>query len=117
MTYRGSEPGYQSRDAIPQFGGYQGLGGRYGVGIAADQVAGSRRADGEGLSDHLGDAFRLTHETGKRLEQRLDPVVPGLVVRPGMVGDVFPKLLPDCLLYTSDAADDLLCVDLGGRRI
>ena len=24
---------------------------------------------------------------------------------------------PDCLLYTSDAADDLLCVDLGGRRI
>src|SRR5665213_2869786 len=29
-------------------------------------------------------------------------------------------LLPSsltCLLYTSDAADDLLCVDLGGRRI
>src|SRR5659263_776937 len=27
-------------------------------------------------------------------------------------------LLPGfCLLYTSDAADDLLCVDLGGRRI
>ena len=25
-----------------------------------------------------------------------------------------PKL---CLLYTSDAADDLLCVDLGGRRL
>ena len=23
----------------------------------------------------------------------------------------------DCLLYTSDAADDLLCVDLGCRRI
>ncbi|CUX70510.1 hypothetical protein BN3590_03988 [Clostridium sp. C105KSO15] len=29
------------------------------------------------------------------------------------------KLYKDyiCLLYTSDAADDLLCVDLGGRRI
>ena len=26
-------------------------------------------------------------------------------------------LLGDCLLYTSDAADDLLCVGLGGRRI
>ena len=26
-------------------------------------------------------------------------------------------LANDCLLYTSDAADDLLCVDLGGRRI
>mgnify|MGYP007068841177 CR=1 FL=1 len=25
--------------------------------------------------------------------------------------------LGPCLLYTSDAADDLLCVDLGGRRI
>src|SRR5450756_3258773 len=25
--------------------------------------------------------------------------------------------LQGCLLYTSDAADDLLCVDLGGRRI
>ena len=24
--------------------------------------------------------------------------------------------LLSCLLYTSDAADDLLCVDLGGRR-
>src|SRR5450756_761519 len=26
-------------------------------------------------------------------------------------------LLTSALLYTSDAADDLLCVDLGGRRI
>src|SRR5450756_231995 len=30
----------------------------------------------------------------------------------GQVGHVHA-----CLLYTSDAADDLLCVDLGGRRI
>src|SRR5450756_2637351 len=31
-----------------------------------------------------------------------------------------PDLKPiasSCLLYTSDAADDLLCVDLGGHRI
>src|SRR5450756_2282824 len=28
-----------------------------------------------------------------------------------------PSQYGDCLLYTSDAADDLLCVDLGGRRI
>ena len=28
------------------------------------------------------------------------------------------SMLPiTCLLYTSDAADDLLCVDLGGRRV
>src|SRR5450756_1710058 len=31
--------------------------------------------------------------------------------------DVLAGLFGDCLLYTSDAADDLLCVDLGGRRI
>eukprot|EP01015_Nassula_variabilis_P023367 TRINITY_DN436_c0_g1_i8.p1 TRINITY_DN436_c0_g1~~TRINITY_DN436_c0_g1_i8.p1 ORF type:complete len:246 (+),score=48.11 TRINITY_DN436_c0_g1_i8:97-834(+) len=33
---------------------------------------------------------------------------------------VYEDLTPEnviCLLYTSDAADDLLCVDLGGRRI
>ena len=28
-----------------------------------------------------------------------------------------PENYQVCLLYTSDAADDLLCVDLGGRRI
>ena len=27
------------------------------------------------------------------------------------------QVVSGCLLYTSDAADDLLCVDLGGRRI
>ena len=27
------------------------------------------------------------------------------------------RVVGHCLLYTSDAADDLLCVDLGGRRI
>ena len=31
-----------------------------------------------------------------------------------LAGDADPAV---CLLYTSDAADDLLCVDLGGRRL
>ena len=31
--------------------------------------------------------------------------------------EVHPRDPMYCLLYTSDAADDLLCVDLGGRRI
>ena len=39
----------------------------------------------------------------------------------GDVGDVDAAVgaagQPPCLLYTSDAADDLLCVDLGRRRI
>ena len=29
----------------------------------------------------------------------------------------FFLLFAGCLLYTSDAADDMQCVDLGGRRI
>ena len=35
----------------------------------------------------------------------------------GSYGNERPVLSGGCLLYTSDAADDLLCVDLGGRRI
>ena len=36
-----------------------------------------------------------------------------------LVFDLLQQLsrIKTCLLYTSDAADDLLCVDLGGRRI
>eukprot|EP00825_Cyclidium_porcatum_P033567 TRINITY_DN3555_c0_g1_i1.p3 TRINITY_DN3555_c0_g1~~TRINITY_DN3555_c0_g1_i1.p3 ORF type:complete len:109 (-),score=6.24 TRINITY_DN3555_c0_g1_i1:109-435(-) len=32
------------------------------------------------------------------------------------IGPMYSALIP-CLLYTSDAADDMQCVDLGGRRI
>src|SRR5450756_3175036 len=41
------------------------------------------------------------------------------LVEKGAVAGFLERLGPfrDCLLYTSDAADDLLCVDLGGRRI
>ena len=58
-----------------------------------------------------------------------DRVVGGLVVERDVVDvDLDPARGTDqlervgddvqvCLLYTSDAADDLLCVDLGGRRI
>src|SRR5450756_3111930 len=40
--------------------------------------------------------------------------------RPVAMARIFARssaLSRTCLLYTSDAADDLLCVDLGGRRI
>ena len=36
---------------------------------------------------------------------------------PASVGFGRANNFDTCLLYTSDAADDLLCVDLGGRRI
>ena len=50
--------------------------------------------------DHGGE-----HDGGDRCRER-DDDGPFRALRPLI-----------CLLYTSDAADDLLCVDLGGRRI
>ena len=48
----------------------------------------------------------------------------GSPVQAGLINDEILRLkalhkkpVYACLLYTSDAADDLLCVDLGGRRI
>src|SRR5450756_3240426 len=35
----------------------------------------------------------------------------------GSMGQTVETPYKTCLLYTSDAADELLCVDLGGRRI
>src|SRR5450756_756623 len=35
---------------------------------------------------------------------------------PGIKRALVSEFALSCLLYTSDAADDLLCVDLGGRR-
>ena len=43
----------------------------------------------------------------------LDPDYRDAATRLGELIDLAVR----CLLYTSDAADDLLCVDLGGRRI
>ena len=45
-----------------------------------------------------------------------DPVIVDSVSPGDGVTDVYSQYSP-CLLYTSDAADDQLCVDLVGRRI
>ena len=63
----------------------------------------------------LGDVY-------KRQQHNLTSKVAGgsFLERPHrLTADVAQSDLPkprDCLLYTSDAADDLPCVDLGGRR-
>src|SRR5450756_1334245 len=48
-----------------------------------------------------------------------DPFTPKFTEGPCAlkIGDDWLIYFDACLLYTSDAADDLLCVDLGGRRI
>ena len=60
-------------------------------------------------------------EKASRLLVRARPTAVNLAWAVGRVVESV-KDVPDstlyssCLLYTSDAADDLLCVDLGGRR-
>ena len=46
--------------------------------------------------------------------ERFQPLPPA---RPPKIDAAEQREQTNCLLYTSDAADDLLCVDLGGRRI
>src|SRR5450756_1065546 len=47
----------------------------------------------------------------------LDGLAAGVVAIGSLAFAGYAYILTVCLLYTSDAADDLLCVDLGGRRI
>ncbi|CUX65283.1 8-oxoguanine deaminase [Clostridium sp. C105KSO15] len=51
--------------------------------------------------------------------ERADRVMVGgrWLVEDGAITGLDVEALTACLLYTSDAADDLLCGDLGGRRI
>src|SRR5665213_2407050 len=58
------------------------------------------------------DPERDTEAAMKDYLSSFDPHLKGLTGNPEQVAKVI-----SCLLYTSDAADDLLCVDLGGRRI
>src|SRR5450756_743822 len=71
-------------------------------------------------------------ESGNRFKtKRLSTTILSFLLQVGLIGililipliytDALPKTqlmtFLVCLLYTSDAADDLLCVDLDGRRI
>ena len=64
----------------------------------------------------LGDVYKRQAELGAELLNIKSKDV--LVASTGVIGVYMPmERIEACLLYTSDAADDLLCVDLGGRRI
>src|SRR5450756_679247 len=80
------------------------------------------------LFDYLGDSFGLRdvdrvagcYFCGRRMRARIHRAFEVRIDRTvvlrhyGKARLGFPGR--SCLLYTSDAADDLLCVDLGGRR-
>ena len=64
----------------------------------------------------LGDVYKrqlVSHRQGTRPHQERQQAMANETVFKRL--DCNP--IVTCLLYTSDAADDLLCVDLGGRRI
>ena len=46
-----------------------------------------------------------------------NPPHPGEIIRDLCIDPLGLTVTKACLLYTSDAADDLPCVELGGRRI
>src|SRR5659263_182732 len=72
---------------------------------------------------NIGEASLLMGDAAQALsfELEAEELIPELVGESRYAIDVYYNLAEaqsrNCLLYTSDAADDLLCVDLGGRRI
>mgnify|MGYP007112063314 CR=1 FL=1 len=64
----------------------------------------------------LGDVYKRQVVDVGALDELALPLGQAAKLRP-QVGAEGVGPLHACLLYTSDAADDLRCVDLGGRRI
>src|SRR5450756_2255399 len=83
----------------------------HGKGVTKE-VGGDDRPTGPGLDDGLGPLLVL----GIHLLLKVVVHEGALLEAAWHLSGSYQRFLP-CLLYTSDAADDLLCVDLGGRRI
>src|SRR5450756_2097351 len=83
---------------------------------AVDHLMIARQRQADGVDDC--DAAALPHRleldrihAENRYLRRIEDWGDGFATQASQVADG-----ERCLLYTSDAADDLLCVDLGGRR-
>src|SRR5450756_1019869 len=90
----------------------------WGTATSAHQIEGSPTADGAGRSIW----HRFSHTPGNTwLDQTGDIACDhyrrykdDVAIMAELGANAYRFSI--CLLYTSDAADDLLCVDLGGRR-
>ena len=81
------------------------------------------------VSTHFTEPFKEPIEYGRYVARLANMLSDGVIIQrlkdlqlgrrstPERIHkSVLKPTLNGCLLYTSDAADDLLCVDLGGRR-
>src|SRR5665811_2470143 len=91
-----------------------------------DELAGRVAGEGESESPDDGDLGRHLHQDPAPVVGEIDLRLPALAEEAAGPDDGlhdddghFRPVGPPhhCLLYTSDAADDLTRVDLGGRRI
>mgnify|MGYP003381616289 CR=1 FL=1 len=64
----------------------------------------------------LGDVYKRQAYRSPRNNNRLT-IIDGHLRQGVAPNTLWPVLILDCLLYTSDAADERSSVDLGGRRI
>ena len=94
--------------------GHSDLGRDIGIDSIGD---GGQGDDVPDASDSVQDTEYLD-QSGDPGEDVPDPTDAGDSTEPDQIRQPSPHgRVQVCLLYTSDAADDLLCVDLGGRRI
>ena len=61
--------------------------------------------------------FATSQEAWEKLNEGFLRLEPALFGKGAMANSGVAVVYNVCLLYTSDAADDLLCVELGGCRI
>ena len=69
------------------------------------------------LRSLVGSEMCIRDSQGGAEDHHRDVLFPDFHVQKAREVVVHHIEISHCLLYTSDAADDLLCVDLGGRRI
>src|SRR5450756_1080454 len=84
--------------------------------LAGPVVAAAVILDPSHIPRGLNDSKKLGAPERERLYEKICATAQ-VAVAFGAVERIDRDNILRCLLYTSDAADDLLCVDLGGRRI
>ena len=77
------------------------------------QVLGAKNRLGQQM-DNLDISDKMYDRKYQDMQDRLNGLYDEIERLESLIDDIVSR---NCLLYTSDAADDMQCVDLGGRRI